>query len=149
MEAYRLPSGAQEGDACMKGEDHLIRHLRGHLGDQASARRTRGCAWRDDQFGRGQNTVLGWSDPTFCHLCVAKRPQGSLQPNRSDERSKRFVGQTGVRAMQSFPVAPKGHPLSSSSSSTIEVEVKSTSPQYFTGTSSVTSLERSRQSPAS
>jgi len=77
--------------------------------------------------------VLGWSDPTFCHLCVAKRPQGSLQPNQSDERSKRFVGQTGVRAMQSFPVAPDGHPHFTSSSSTIEVEVKSSSPLYFIG----------------
>jgi hypothetical protein len=49
-----------------------MRHPRGHLRDRASAQRTRGCAWRDDQFGRGQNTVLGWSDPTFAHGSVAK-----------------------------------------------------------------------------
>jgi hypothetical protein len=62
----------REGDACMKGKDHQMRHPRGHLGDRASAQGTRGCAWRDDQFGRGQNPVLGWSDPTFAHGSVAK-----------------------------------------------------------------------------
>jgi hypothetical protein len=67
----------------MKDTDHHIRHPRGHLGDRASAHRTRGCAWRDDQVGRGQNTVLGWSDPTFAHDSVAKVMPGSLQPNKT------------------------------------------------------------------
>src|SRR5204862_77746 len=53
-------------------KDHHMRHPRGHLGDRASAQGARGCAWRDDQFGRGQNPVLGWSDPTFAHGSVAK-----------------------------------------------------------------------------
>ncbi len=56
----------------MKDTDHHIRHPRDHLGDRASAQGTRGCAWRDDQFGRGQNTVMGWSDPTFGHGPVPK-----------------------------------------------------------------------------
>jgi len=56
----------------MKDTDHNIRHPRGHLGDCASAQRATGCAWRDDQFGRGQNTVLGWSDPTLAHGSVPK-----------------------------------------------------------------------------
>jgi len=56
----------------MKDTDHHMRHPRGHLGDRASAQGTRGCAWRDDQFGRGQNTVLGWSDPTLGHCSVPK-----------------------------------------------------------------------------
>src|SRR5467141_4889701 len=53
---------AREGDGRMKDKDHHIRHPRGHFGDRASAQGTRGCAWRDDQFGRGQNTVLGSED---------------------------------------------------------------------------------------
>ncbi len=57
----------------MKDTDHLMRHPRGHFSDRASAQGT-SCAWHDDQFGRGQNTMLGWSDPTFCHWLVAKRP---------------------------------------------------------------------------
>jgi len=65
----------------MKYKDHHMRHPRGHHGDRASTQGTGGCAWRDDQFGRGQNTVLGWSDPTFAHDCVAKVNRGSLQPN--------------------------------------------------------------------
>jgi hypothetical protein len=65
-------SEAREGEVCMKYKDHHMRHPRGHLGDRASAQGTRGCAWRDDQFGRGQNPVLGWSDPTFAHGSVAK-----------------------------------------------------------------------------
>jgi hypothetical protein len=43
-------------------------------------RNYRGCASRDRGFVRGQNTDLGWSDPTFGQVLVAKRPQGSLQP---------------------------------------------------------------------
>jgi hypothetical protein len=56
----------------MKDTDHHLRHPRSHLGDRASAQGTRLCARRDDQFGRGQNTVLGWSDPTFGHRSVSK-----------------------------------------------------------------------------
>jgi hypothetical protein len=56
----------------MRDTDHHIRHPRGHLGDRVSAKWTRGCAQRDDQFGRAQNTELGWSDPTFAHGSVPK-----------------------------------------------------------------------------
>jgi hypothetical protein len=70
----------REGDACMKDTDHHMRHPRGHLADRTT-QGTRGCAWRDDQFGRGQNTLLGWSDPTFARDCVAKVNRGSRQPN--------------------------------------------------------------------
>ena len=31
---------------------------------------------RDEEFGRGQNTELGWNDPAFCHNCVAKVTRG-------------------------------------------------------------------------
>lgn len=55
----------------MKDTNHHLHHPRGHLADRASAQGTKGCAWRDDQFGRGQNTVLGWS-PTFAHGFVSK-----------------------------------------------------------------------------
>src|SRR5260370_34005229 len=66
----------REGEVCMKDPDHHMRHPCGHLGDRASAQGTRGCAWRDDQFGRGQNTVLGWSDPTFAHGFHAQSESG-------------------------------------------------------------------------
>jgi len=56
----------------MKDTDHPISHPRVHLGYRASARRRRGCARQSAQFGRGQDTVLGWSDPTFAHGSVAK-----------------------------------------------------------------------------
>lgn len=56
----------------MKDTDHHLRHPRRHLADRASAQKTKGCAWRDDKFGRGQNTVLSWSDPTFAHGSVSK-----------------------------------------------------------------------------
>jgi hypothetical protein len=62
----------REGDGCMKDTDHPIRHPHVHLDNRASAEGTRACARRDDSFGRGQNTVLGWSDPTFAHGSVAK-----------------------------------------------------------------------------
>jgi hypothetical protein len=34
------------------------------------------CARRDGQFGRGQNTGMGWSDPTLAHGSVAKVTRG-------------------------------------------------------------------------
>ena len=74
----------REGEVCMKDKDHHMRHPRGHLGDRASAQGTRGCAWRDDQFGRGQNTVLGWSDPTFAHGSVAKSDAWGRSSPRGD-----------------------------------------------------------------
>ena len=60
----------------MKDTDHPIRHPCGHFGHRPSAQRTRGCAGRDDQFGHGQNTGMGWSDPTFAHGSVAKVMRG-------------------------------------------------------------------------
>ena len=73
---------ARKGDECMRDTDHHIRHPRGHLGDRVSAKWASGCAQRDDQFGRAQNTELGWSDPTFAHGSVPKVSRGSLQPNK-------------------------------------------------------------------
>ena len=75
LDSFKQPASpfpTWEGDGCMKDTNHRIRHRRGHCVDRASGQGTRGCAWRDDQFGRGQNTVLGWSDPTFGHDSVAK-----------------------------------------------------------------------------
>jgi hypothetical protein len=60
----------------MKDNDHHIRHPRAHLGNRASPRGPRSCAWRNDQFGRGQNAALGWSDPTFGYDSVAKVNRG-------------------------------------------------------------------------
>ena len=67
----------------MEDPNHHTRHPRGHLGDRASAKGTRASAGCDDQFGRGENPELGWSDPTFAHDCVAKVTRGSLQPNKN------------------------------------------------------------------
>ncbi len=100
-----------KGDGCMRDTDHHIRHPRGHLGDRVSARWTSGCAQRDDQFGRAQNTELGWSDPTFCHWLVAKRPLGSLQPNQSDERSNVSLDRPRFERCSLFPSRRKDIPF--------------------------------------
>src|SRR5713226_8799181 len=63
----------------MKDIDHPVVHPRVHHGDRASAQRRRAYVYREDKFGRGQNTVLGWSDPTS----LPPNPRRSLQPNRS------------------------------------------------------------------
>src|SRR5580704_13341256 len=54
-----------EGERCMKDTDHPIRHSLRHHRIFGRVRSKRSCASRNDQFGRGQNTGLGWSDPTF------------------------------------------------------------------------------------
>jgi hypothetical protein len=84
----------------MKDTDHPIRHLRVHLGDRANAQGTRGCARRDDQFGRGQNPLLGWSDPTFTHGSVAKvmpgvaPAQGEIPSDVLPARVAEFLDET-------------------------------------------------------
>jgi hypothetical protein len=52
----------------------------------------KGCAVHDEEFGRGQNTGMGWNDPTFAHDFVAKmtpwvvpahnKERGSVLPAR-------------------------------------------------------------------
>jgi hypothetical protein len=75
----------------MKDTDHHMRHPRGHLGDRTSAQGTRGCAWRDDQFGRGQDPVLGWSDPTFGHGSVPKSESWVAPAQQEDSLGARGV----------------------------------------------------------
>jgi hypothetical protein len=72
---------SSEGDCRTNKASHPLSHRSSHLGVTRSSWEHEGCAWRDYQFGRGQNTVLGWSDPTFWHCPVAKVTAGSLQPN--------------------------------------------------------------------
>ena len=45
---------------------------------------------RDEQFGRGQNTGVGWNDPTFAADCVAKVTRGVV-PAHSGETKPCFA----------------------------------------------------------
>lgn len=58
-------NASSEGERCMKDTNHPLRHPLRHHRIFGRVRRRTGCAWRDDQFGREQNTGLGWSDPTL------------------------------------------------------------------------------------
>ncbi len=80
---FSLSFSQRKGDRCMKNTDHRISHPCVHLDDLASLLTRRGYVWRDGQFGRGQNIGLGWSDPTFGHLLVAKRYWGRSSPQRN------------------------------------------------------------------
>jgi len=71
-----------KGDGCMKDTVHPTRHPRVHLGDPASAPRRRTCARRNGDSGRGQNTVLGGSDPTFGGFQPPKPKWGRSRPSR-------------------------------------------------------------------
>lgn len=57
----------------------------------------RDCAWRDYQFGRGENTALGWSDPVFWPSGVAKNTRG-VAPAQQDRRAKDEVN--GVKEVR-------------------------------------------------
>jgi hypothetical protein len=61
------PNSSSEGEQCMKDTDHPIRHPLRHPRIFGRGRNRRSCAWHDDQFGRGQNTGLGWrATPLLC-----------------------------------------------------------------------------------
>jgi hypothetical protein len=79
-----------DGERCMTDTDHPVVHLSVHHRIFARVRRRRVCAWHDDQFGRGQNTGLGWSDPTFVHVSVPKVIRGVAPARRLTERAACF-----------------------------------------------------------
>ena len=64
-----------------------MRHRSRHLGVTRSGWEHEGCAWRGFRFGHGQNTLLGWSDPTFWRRAVAKVTQG-VAPAQTSLRSR-------------------------------------------------------------
>ena len=93
----RLDS-SYEGERCMKDTDHPFRHLLRHLRIFGRVRNRRSCAWHNDQFGRGQNTGLGWSDPTFVHVSVPKVIRGVAPAQLRGDRAEYFVRvQMGTR----------------------------------------------------
>jgi hypothetical protein len=83
-----------EGDGCVKDTDHPVRHPSVHLRISRRVRNRRSCASRDDQFGRGQNTGLGWSDPTFAHVSVPKVTRGVAPAQLRGDRAECFVRAT-------------------------------------------------------
>jgi hypothetical protein len=85
------PDSSSKGDGCMKDTDHPIRHPLRHPRIFGRGRNRRSCAWHDDQFGRGQNTGLGWSDPTFVHVSVPKVIRGVAPAQLRGDRAEYFV----------------------------------------------------------
>jgi hypothetical protein len=80
-----------EGERRMKHTVHPIGHFSVHLRIFGRARSRRSCAGRDDQFGHGQNTGLGWSDPTFVHVSVPKVIRGVAPAQLRGDRAECFV----------------------------------------------------------
>jgi len=80
-----------KGERCIKGTDHLPVHPSVHPRISGRVRSQRGCASRDDQFGRGQNTGLGWSDPTFVHVSVPKVIRGVAPAQLRGDCAEYFV----------------------------------------------------------
>ena len=69
----------------MKDTDHFLTGVPFTSAVNGSIEEHCGCALRDIQFGRGQNTGVGWSDPTFGGFQPPKDFVGSLQPTRLRE----------------------------------------------------------------
>jgi hypothetical protein len=80
-----------EGERCMTDTDHPIVHPLRHPRIFGRVRRERGCTSRSDHFGRGQNTGLGWSDPTFVHVSVPKVIRGVAPAQLRGDRAGCFV----------------------------------------------------------
>ena len=82
---------SSEGEQCMKHTVHPIVHFSVHRRIFGTVRSRRSCASRDDQIGRGQNTGLGWSDPTFVHGSVPKVIGGVAPAQLRGDRTECFV----------------------------------------------------------
>jgi len=85
------PASSSEGERCMKYTVHPLVHLSVHVRISRRVRSRRSCASRDDHFGRGQNTGLGWSDPTFGHGNVPKVIRGVAPAQLRVGRAACFV----------------------------------------------------------
>ena len=99
-----LCEASSEGERCMKDTDHPIRHPLRHPRIFGRVRSRRSCAWHDDQFGRGQNTGLGWSDPTFVHVSVPKVIRGvapaQLRGDRAEYLSASKLGRNHAKTVR-------------------------------------------------
>ena len=94
-------NASSEGERCMKHTIHPIRHPSVHPWIFGRVGSRRSCAWYDDQFGRGQNTGLGWSDPSFVHVSVPKVMCGVAPAQLRGDRAECFVRvQMGRRTTQ-------------------------------------------------
>ncbi len=94
----KYPPGLSfRGERCVKDTDHHIRHPLRHPRIFGRAQNKRSCAGRDDHFGRGQNTGLGWSDPTFVHVSVPKLIRGVAPAQLRVDRAECFV-RTALRS---------------------------------------------------
>jgi hypothetical protein len=85
---------SSEGERCMKDTDHPIRHRSSHHRIFVRIQSRRSCAYHDDPFGHGQNTGLGWSDPTFVHVSVPKVIRGVAPAQLRGDRAECFVSAT-------------------------------------------------------
>ena len=88
------PDASSDGERCMKDTNHPVVHLSVHLRIFGRAESRRSCGCDDDKFGRGQNTGLGWSDPTFVHVSVPKVIRGVAPAQLRGERAECFVQAT-------------------------------------------------------
>lgn len=85
------PNSSSEGERCMKHTVHPTGHFSVHRRIFGKARSRRSCAGSDDQIGRGQNTGLGWSDPTFAHVSVPKVIREVAPAQLRGDRAECFV----------------------------------------------------------
>jgi hypothetical protein len=85
------PDSSTQGERCMKDTVHSNVHFPAHHGIFGRVRSRRSCACHDDQFGHGQNTGLGWSDPTFVHVSVPKVIRGVAPAQLRGDRAECFV----------------------------------------------------------
>ena len=85
------PNSSSEGERCMKHTVQRVVHFSVHRRIFGKVRSRRSCTWHDDEFGRGQNTGLGWSDPTFVHVSVPKVIRGVAPAQLRGDRAECFV----------------------------------------------------------
>jgi hypothetical protein len=85
------PDSSSEGERCMKHTVHPLVHSSVHLRLSRRVRSRRSCGSYNDQFGRGQNTGLGWSDPTLVHGSVPKVIRGVAPAQVRGDRAECFV----------------------------------------------------------
>jgi hypothetical protein len=89
--ALVLSRSGPMGERCMKDTVHPSVHPSVHQQTCISVQTRRLCTSNSTQFGRGQNTVLGWSDPHFSGARAAKTLWGRSSPTVCPSRSGQML----------------------------------------------------------
>ncbi len=83
------------GDVCMKDINHCVHHSPRHRSACANAKDDKRLSATERAIWTQRGTMLGWCDPTFAHVSVAKVPRGVAPAHSPSLRPLNYTAAIG------------------------------------------------------